>query len=398
MTFQRSYLHIVKDRIALPRMFIQAITGPRQVGKTTIIRQLTKQIKTPFLYVTADNVAATSNIWIEQHWEVARIKLSNSNSNEFLLIIDEIQKIKNWSDAVKLLWDTDSFNQINLKVILLGSSGLLLQHGLNESLAGRFELIKIPHWSYNEMYECFGFTAEQYAWFGAYPGSALLINDEDRWKEYVRDALIEATISKDILMLIQIEKPALMRQVFEMGVNYSSKILSYNKMLGQLQDAGNTTTIAHYLRLLDTAGLLTGIPKFYAETYRTKASTPKWQVKNTGLFSALSSIYFNDIQTDFVAWGQVIESVIGAHLINMAEEGNYKVYYWRHRNDEVDFVLQKGDKIIGIEVKSGQTKATKGMLNFKTKFNPTKLLLVGTSGLLWSEFLKINPTILFETN
>jgi predicted AAA+ superfamily ATPase len=199
-------------------------------------------------------------------------------------------------------------------------------------------------------------------------------------------------------MLIQIEKPALMRQVFEMGVNYSSKILSYNKMLGQLQDAGNTTTIAHYLRLLDTAGLLTGIPKFYAETYRTKASTPKWQVKNTGLFSALSSIYFNDIQTDFVAWGQVIESVIGAHLINMADEGQYKVYYWRHRNDEVDFVLQKGEKVIGIEVKSGQTKATKGMLNFKTKFNPTKLLLMGTSGLLWSEFLKINPTILFETN
>lgn len=395
MEYKRVYFQVVKQRVNSERKFIQAITGARQVGKTTIVRQICDELEFPFQYVTADNVANVSNIWIEQQWETARVKLKSSSKNEFLLIIDEIQKINNWSETVKQLWDTDTFNKINLKVVLLGSSGLMLQQGLNESLAGRFELIKIPHWSYTEMKTCFGFNAEQYAWFGGYPGAATLIDDENRWKDYVKNALIESTISKDILMLTNISKPALMRQVFELGVNYSSQILSYNKMIGQLQDAGNTTTISHYLQLLDTAGLITGLQKYYSEEYRAKSSSPKWQVKNTALFSALSALNYNSIRLDTVKWGQVIESVIGAHLINKAEEGNYKLYYWRHRNDEVDFIIQKDDKLIGIEVKSGQTKPTNGMAAFKAKYNPQKVLLVGTTGLLWQEFLEIEPSSLF---
>ena len=395
MEFERLHLNKLEERIASPRRFIQAITGPRQIGKTTLVKQLIKKIKIPFMYVAADESPGMTNVWIEQQWETARIKLKNSSAGEFLLIIDEIQKIKNWSDTVKTMWDADTFNNVNLKVILLGSSGLMLQYGLNESLAGRFELLKMPHWSYTEMHECFGFTEEQYAWFGGYPGSVFFVRDEERWKDYIRNSLIEATISKDVLMLTRIDKPALMRQVFELGVAYSSKILSFNKMLGQLQDAGNTTTISHYLKLLDIAGLLTGIQKFYAEVYREKSSSPKWQVKNTALFSALTPVTFEEMMLDPVKWGQVVESAIGAHLVNMADEGNYQVFYWRHKNHEVDFVLQKGEKVIGIEVKSGITKPTGGMEAFKKKFNPHKVLLVGTSGLHWKDLLKMDPAELF---
>ncbi len=394
MDYKRSYYQTVKRRIEEDRKFIQALIGPRQVGKTTIIRQLCEEIAIPYLYVSADNVANVSKIWIEQQWETAR--LQKGGQQDYLLIIDEIQKINNWSETIKYLWDSDSFNKINIKVIILGSSGLMLQQGLNESLAGRFELIKIPHWSFNEMHQCFGISAEQYAWFGGYPGSVVFLNEEARWKDYVKNALIESTISKDILMLTRISKPALMRQVFEMGVSYSSKILSYNKMIGQLQEAGNTTTIAHYLQILDTAGLISGVPKFYAEKYRERSSSPKWQVKNTALVSALSPLNFEDIQLDFVQWGQVVESAIGAHLINKSSEGKYNVYYWRHRNEEVDFVIQKADKIIGIEVKSGQPKLTKGMATFKKKYNPAKMLLLGTSGILWQDFLTMDPATLFE--
>ncbi len=397
MIYKRIYYQTIKERIEQNRSFIQAITGPRQTGKTTLVRQLCDEITIPYLYVTADNAPAVENIWIEQQWETARIKLKNNEQNELLLIIDEIQKVKNWSESVKQLWDTDTFNNTNLKVILLGSSGLMLQQGLNESLAGRFELIKIPHWSFNEMHSCFGIDEEQYAWFGGYPGTISLLNDEERWKDYVKNALIESTLSKDILMLTRISKPALMRQVFEMGVHYSAQILSFNKMLGQLQEAGNTTTIAHYLQVLDQAGLLTGISKFYTEKFRQKTSSPKWQVKNMALISALTHLKFNEVKEDFIKWGQVVESAIGAHLINKSEEGNYNVYYWRHRNEEVDFVIQKGDRIIGIEVKSGQTKPTKGMASFKSKYNPFKILLVGTSGLNWKDFLSLDPVTLFDS-
>lgn len=395
MKYIRKHLSLLKDRINEPRRFIQAIIGPRQVGKTTLIKQLVSEVNMPHLYVTADNIASDSAFWIEQQWETARIKQKTIPETSFLLIIDEIQKITNWSETVKMLWDNDSFNQINIKVILLGSSGLMLQQGLSESLAGRYELIRVEHWSFAEMRDCFGITAEQYAWFGGYPGATELIKNEMRWKDYVQNALIEATISKDILMLTRVDKPALMRQVFEMGVNYSSKILSYNKLVGQLQDAGNTTTIAHYLQLLDTAGLLKGIPKLYSEQYRTRASTPKWQIKNTALFAALSSLQFDKVRINLTQWGQVVESAIAAHLINYADQGNYQVYYWRHRNDEVDFILKRGDELIALEVKSGMAKSTQGMKTFKEKFKPKKMLLIGGTEIPWEEFLLMEPADLF---
>ncbi len=395
MEYKRTQYNILLERMSQPNRFIQVLIGPRQVGKTTIVKQLCNELKLPFEYVIAGKEDDASK-WITQHWESARLKLKASESQSFLLIIDEIQKINDWSETVKQLWDTDTFNNVDLKVILLGSSGLMLQQGLNESLAGRFELLKIPHWSYTEMNKCFGINHNQFAWFGGYPGSMAFIKNETRWKNYVKDALIEATISKDVILMTNIHKPALMKQVFEMGTLYSSKILSYNKMLGQLQDAGNTVTIAHYLKLLDTAGLLKGLEKYFIEKYRTKSSSPKWQVKNTAIFSALSQQSFKQVSIDSVKWGQVVENAVGAHLINMADEGEYEVMYWRHVNDEVDFVLRKNDKVVAIEVKSSFSRKTKGMQVFDKRFKPDKMLMIGNSGLRWQEFLEINPGLLFE--
>jgi len=392
---QLPYIQSIKQRIEEPRRFIQVVFGPRQVGKTTTIAQVTGLVKTPFHSVTADAVPPSNTNWLEEQWETARLMMQQAESAAFLLVIDEIQKIDNWSETVKLLWDNDTKENRNIKVILLGSSRLLIQQGLTESLAGRFETIYMGHWSYTEMQEAFGWTEQQYAWFGGYPGSAGLISDEPRWKDYVTNSLIETSISKDILMLTRVDKPALMKRLFELGCHYSGQILSYTKIMGQLLDAGNTTTLSHYLNLLDTAGLLGGIEKFSKDVIRKRSSSPKFMVHNTALISAQRNELYHEIIMQPEKWGRIVESAAGAHLLNRSFRNGYKVYYWRHVNDEVDFIIEKRGKVIAIEIKSGTGENPKGMSAFKKRYSPDKTLLVGKGGLPWEAFLKINPAELF---
>ena len=394
--FERGVLQVFTKRIKEQRRFMQVVMGPRQVGKTTVVIQLLKKITIPWLFESADAVPASNAVWLEQLWESARLKMTLNQSEEFLLVVDEIQKIDNWSEIVKRLWDEDTRQSRNIKVILLGSSRLLLQKGLTESLTGRFETTYLGHWSFTEMQQAFGWSANQYAWFGGYPGSASLIKDEERWKQYINNSLIETSISKDILMLTRVDKPALMKRLFELGCLYSGQILSYTKMQGQLLDAGNTTTLSHYLNLLDTAGLLAGLEIYAADAIRKRASSPKFQVHNTALLSAQRNEFFEKIVQEPAQWGRIVESCIGAHLINHSLTENFKVYYWRHRNNEIDFVLEKRGKVIGLEVKSSTAGNTQGMVAFKNKYVPHKVLLIGNSGIPWQEFLQINPAEIFS--
>ena len=394
--FQRPHIKELISRIKEPRKHIQVIMGPRQVGKTTMVNQLTKEIKIQSYFVSADAIAYSDKAWLVQQWEVARQRMDIDGNEAFLFIVDEIQKINNWSETVKLLWDTDSRENRPLKVILLGSSRLLLQQGLTESLAGRFETTYMAHWSYTEMNQAFGWTLDQYIWFGGYPGSGNMIQDEERWKNYINQSLIETSISKDILMLTRVDKPALMRRLFELGCLYSGQILSFTKILGQLQDAGNTVTLSHYLELLDTAGLLGGIEKYAADIIRKRSSSPKFQVHNTALISAQRNEFFEEISQNPKEWGRMVESAIGAHLVNSALTEGFKIYYWRERNEEVDFVLERRNKVIAIEVKSGADQSNTGLNQFQKRFKPDKILLIGKTGLSVADFLSLNPMNLFK--
>lgn len=392
---ERAYLQSLIRRIKETRKFIQVIVGPRQVGKTTMVNQLLKQVDIPYLFESADAIAASNSTWIDQLWDSARTRMKLNQAKEFLLVIDEIQKVDNWSEMIKLNWDRDTNENINIKVIILGSSRLLIQKGLTESLAGRFEKTHIGHWSFDEMHQAFGWNLQQYIYYGGYPGSASLISDETRWKNYVKDALIEASISKDILMITRVDKPALLKRLFELGSIYSGQILSFTKIIGEMQDAGNTTTLSHYLSLLSDCGLLGGISKYAGQEIRSRASQPKFQVYNNALLSAQSRHSFNETIINPKEWGRLVESSIGAHLLNNSVTHRYNLHYWRERNDEVDFVLEQNGHIIGIEVKSGRRGENKGMSAFASKFNPNKVLLVGTGGIPVDEFLKANPSQLF---
>lgn len=391
--FQRAYLQSLTNRINEQRKFIQVIYGPRQVGKTTLILQILDLLAIPSHYISTDNAAA-NNTWLEQQWEAIRLRIGQQEHQEFLLVIDEIQKLPGWSETIKRLWDADTKNKVNLKVIILGSSRLMLQQGLTESLAGRFETTFMGHWTFEEMEKAFGWSIKQYVWFGGYPGSASLVDDEERWRDYVLHSLIETSISKDILMLTRVDKPALMKRLFELGCIYSGQILSYNKMLGQLNDAGNSTTLSHYLDLLDTAGLLAGIEKYSGNVLRKRSSSPKFMVYNTALISAQSTESFSGT-TQTELWGRMVESAVGAHLLNHAQLQKYHLHYWREGDQEVDFVLERKGKIIALEVKSGSLRSVKGMATFKKLYSPDKVMLIGKDGVPWQEFLRMDPGELF---
>ena len=394
--YQRAILQEIKKRTNESRKFIQVFVGPRQVGKTTLIKQLLQETNVLSHFVTADDLYAADSTWIRREWDIVRLQMRQSNSDEAIIIIDEIQKAPNWSETVKKEWDTDSFTDTNIKVILLGSSRLLIQKGLTESLAGRFELMNITHWSFDEMREAFGWTLDQYIYFGGYPGSASLISDEERWRNYIRESLVETTILKDILMMTRIDKPVLLRRLFDIGCRYSSQILSLTKIQGELQESGTLTTLAGYLSILGEAGLLSGLEKYAADIIRKRASKPKFQAHNNALLTAGQNVSFEKLRNDHKEWGHFAESAVGAHLINCSLKNKFNVYYWNQGGFEVDYVIEKGNKIIAIEVKSGRDSTNKGMSLFNEEFHPQSLYTIGTNGIPFEEFLSMNPADLYR--
>lgn len=386
--FVRPLAALLARRLAEPRRFLNVVAGPRQVGKTTLVRQVVAASGRPSRYVSADEPTLRGPTWIEQQWEAAREEIPPGRPREAILVLDEVQKIPGWPETVKRLWDEDTRSKRRLKVVLLGSAPLPLGQGLTESLAGRFEILRLPHWSFGEMRDAFGWPPERYIYFGGYPGAAPLAPDPGRWTRYILDSLIETTISRDVLLLTRVDKPALLRRLFELGSRYSGQVLSYTKMLGQLQDAGNTVTLAHYLHLLAGAGMLVGLQKFASEAVRQRASSPKLQVLNTALMTAPSGLSFDEARRDREFWGRLVESAVGAHLANAAATGSGELFYWRHANREVDFVFRSGRRVAAIEVKSGRAaESLPGMEAFAAAFRPQKKLLVGGDGISVEDFL-----------
>lgn len=388
--YQREQYNTLYERIAEPRRFIQVVAGPRQVGKSTLVKQVISTLTIPCTMESADAVGETNGEWISSVWEGVRQQMLFRDEKEHLLVIDEIHKINNWSEIVKREWDSDTFADRNIKVVILGSSRLLLKKGLTESLMGRFELIRMPHWNYQEMHEAFGWDINQYIYFGGYPGGATLVGNERRWRGYVTDAIIAPSIEKDVILTSTIYKPALMRNLFELGCTYSGEELSLNKVLGQLQDAGNVTTLSNYLTILNECHLLGGLQKYARDKARKYNSVPKFQVYNSALLSALNGKSYEQAFTDSKQWGRWVETAVGAYLINNADLVGYKLFYWREAANEVDYILERQEETIAIEVKSGHRTTNKGLPLFRERFNPRHAIIVGSGGVPVEEFLQLD--------
>lgn len=395
MEYKRQQFAEVLERMNEPRRFIQVLAGPRQVGKSTLIDQALSECQLPHYLYNADGVDENDTDWIRRIWESVRTQMDTKQQKEAVLTIDEVHKIKRWSEIVKREWDADTRSHRQLKLFLLGSSRLMLRKGLTESLAGRFELIRLGHWTLQEMEDAFGWTLDEWVYYGGYPGSAGLIKDMRRWRKYIKESLVAPAIEKDVILTSNIYKPALMKQLFEVGCSYSAQLLSLTKALGQLQDAGNVTTLSSYLDILNQCNLLAGLQKYANDEARRYQSVPKFQVYNNALLTAFQGTTYEKDRIDPQIWGRWVESAVGAYLLGGAEEAGYNVYYWRERSDEVDYIIVRQGEAVALEVKSGRRGMNSGLPKFCDNFHPKRALVIGTDGIPFNDFFHIQIENLF---
>ena len=396
--YQRRHLNILKSRMAEPRRRMQIVMGPRQVGKSTLVGQFTEETSVPFDFFAADSVNRFDTSWIPNKWQQARMRMDIHSEQEHILIIDEVQKIKGWSEQVKKEWDEDSRNHRNLKVILLGSSRLLLQKGLEESLEGRFETIKMGYWDWQEMHDAFGFSMDEYVYFGGFPGLAPDIQDEDRWRNLMEDSIISPILTRDILEIEEIRNPALLRQVFELACTESAKELSLTKMQGTM-NSGTVPTIKNYLDILSKSMTVQPLQNYFPSRIKEKQSVPKMQVYNNAFRNRFGKFSFDEARVDPAEWGRQVESAVGAHLANRAMTDDYELFYWRNeRRQECDYVLRKGQALVAIEVKSGSVDKTVGFEKFKEQFADkiTAAFIVGPQALSLEDFFVMDLKSLFK--
>ncbi len=397
--FERKHLAILKSRMAEPRRRIQIVMGPRQVGKSTMVGQFSDQTNVPFDFFAADNVSRFDTSWIPNHWRESRLKMDLRGEAEHILIIDEVQKIQNWSEQVKKEWDEDTRSGRNLKVILLGSSRVLLQKGLEESLQGRFETLKMGYWDWPEMKDAFGFSIDQFIYFGGFPGLAPDIKDEDRWRRLMEDSIISPILARDILEIDEIRNPALLRQVFEIACQESPRELSLTKMQGTM-NSGTVPTIKTYLDILNKTMTVCPLQKFSPSEIKEKQSVPKMQVYNSGFRNRYGLFSFEEARSNPTEWGHQVESSVGAHLANRSVLDGFELLYWRNdKKQECDYVLKKGQALVAIEVKSGSAEDISGFEKFKEIYSDrmTSSFIVGPEGLPLEDFFSLDLNVLFKS-
>jgi predicted AAA+ superfamily ATPase len=355
-----NFISTLKERIEAEVGLVQVILGPRQVGKTTTTLNLLEECyQSNSMYVSADSVFNADAAWLRSNWQLAL-------QEHKILVIDEIQKCFNWAEVIKSLYDETKREKRRLTCVLLGSSSLEIQKGLSESLTGRFQLIRVPHWNFAESQLGYGLSFDDFLHYGGYPGSYDLIGTKD-WYDYVKTSIVSTVVEKDILQFNKVRNPALFRQAFELLISYPAQEISYTKLLGQLQDKGNVDLIKHYLKLYEGAYLIKALEKYSPKANKVRSSSPKIIPLAPALAFLATRASFSPEER-----GRVFEALVGAQLLRTGED----LFYWREGDSEVDFVLKKGRSLWAIEVKSGRKKNPKGLDAFKQKFPSARPVVI----------------------
>ncbi|MBI2376975.1 MAG: ATP-binding protein [Deltaproteobacteria bacterium] len=380
---------------------IQLLAGPRQVGKTTLLLELVERFSELAVYAAADEPGSA----LPGFWErlLARAEQTCADQGRAILLLDEAHLLADWAPRLKGAWDRFRRIKAKVHVVASGSSSLHLARGSRESLAGRFELLTLTHWSARSMADVFGLKGEEAAEAvvraGSYPGAFHLLDDPARWSAYVRDAILEPAIGRDILALTSVRRPALLRQIFAVAASSPAQILSLQKIQGQLQDSGALETIACYLQLLEDAFLVAALPKFSAQPRRQRAAPPKLVTLNNALLAAVSST--GPVRDDPARFGAWVENACLAHAWNAGQ----RVSYWREEPLEVDGVVEGSWGKWAIEVKTADLRPSelRGLLELTLRYPKYKPLVVcsatglvtarqaGVAAMTWQSFLLDGP-------
>lgn len=361
---------------------IQLLSGPRQVGKTTLLLEIAGGLGETAIYAAADAPEAA----LPAFWErtFGKAEETAASQGRAVVFLDEAHLLHDWSARLKAVTDRFRRRRIPIHVVATGSSALRLGAGSRESLAGRFERLTLTHWSAASMARVFGLSAEEAAdqvvRMGSYPGAFPLRADTARWTAYVRDAILEPAIGRDILALSMVRRPALLRQVFGVAACSPAQIVSLQKLQGRLHDAGSLETIAHYLALLEEAFLVAPIPKYSTKSVRRRSSPPKLVTLNNALLAAMDPKGIVHPDADPARFGSWLENACLAHAWNAGQ----RVSYWREEPLEIDGVFEGSWGSWAVEVKSGGYLMTdlKGLLEFVRR-NPAfrPLMICDSTGL-----------------
>ncbi len=399
----RECLETLTARLAEPAPGrIQLLAGPRQVGKTTLLLELAAREGVQAIYAAADAPEASLPGFLERL--AARIEDTATARGRAVLLLDEAHLLHGWAAWLKGLWDRWRRRKIPVQVVATGSSSLHLAAGSKESLAGRFERLTLAHWSARSLAEVFGIglddAADLVVRLGAYPGAFALRDEPPRWSAYVRDAILEPAIGRDILALAVVRRPALLRQVFGVAASSPAQIVSLQKIQGALQDGGALETIAHYLTLLEEAFLVAPLPKHATTEPRRRAAPPKLVTLSNALVAAVSAPGL-DPATDPARFGALVENACLAHAWNSGQ----RVSYWREESLEVDGVIEGSWGKWAIEVKTGsfQPRDLFGLMEFTSRRSGHRPLVVcaadgiaaakraDVQAITWRDFLLDGP-------
>lgn len=381
---------------------LQLLTGPRQVGKTTLLLELCKPLGDGAYYVAADDPQAGLPGFWERIWAEAERRTSTGPG---VIFIDEVQHVADWAARIKAQYDRLKRKKIPLHIVVTGSSALRLGTGSRESLAGRFERLVLTHWSASALKETFGFSSSDATLtavqLGSYPGALQFRGDTSRWRAYVRDSIIEPAIGRDVLALGVVRRPALLRQIFAVAVASPAQIVSLQKLQGQLQDRGALETVAHYLALLEEAYLVASLQKFAQHEHRRRSAPPKLVVLNNAMLSAMHPEGAPEQSHEPARFGLWVENACLAFAWNAGQ----RVTYWREEPLEVDCVTEGNWGRWAIEIKTGIVESThlKGLLEFcrrNPQFRPlvvtapgqeSEVTRFGLTAISWVDFLLAGP-------